>query len=126
MAAVGGGSRLLDGRAGRAFPIRPQQHHAVAVAGGQQHALGLLAAEHDLLEVVEHDDLPADEFLRRVMPADAGHDLLRTLAGVDLQQVVDAGQFISAFLKRKAASRAGNAIAAKRNASPSIASGRTP
>jgi hydroxymethylglutaryl-CoA lyase len=34
--------------------------------------------------------------------------------GVDLQQVVDAGQFISGFLKRKAASRAGNAIAAKR------------
>jgi hydroxymethylglutaryl-CoA lyase len=36
--------------------------------------------------------------------------------GVDLQQVVDAGQFISAFLKRKAASRAGNAIAAKQAA----------
>ncbi|MDB5992379.1 MAG: Hydroxymethylglutaryl-CoA lyase [Herbaspirillum sp.] len=34
--------------------------------------------------------------------------------GVDLQRVVDAGQFISAFLKRQSASRAGNAIAAKR------------
>ncbi|HEY4073753.1 MAG TPA: hydroxymethylglutaryl-CoA lyase [Herbaspirillum sp.] len=34
--------------------------------------------------------------------------------GIDLQQVVDAGQFISLFLKRKTASRAGNAIAAKR------------
>ena len=34
--------------------------------------------------------------------------------GIDLQQVVDAGQFISAFLQRKPASRAGNAIAAKR------------
>jgi hydroxymethylglutaryl-CoA lyase len=34
--------------------------------------------------------------------------------GIDLQQVVEAGQFISAFLQRKAASRAGNAIAAKR------------
>lgn len=34
--------------------------------------------------------------------------------GVDLDQVVDAGQFISNFLNRKAASRAGNAIAAKR------------
>jgi hydroxymethylglutaryl-CoA lyase len=36
--------------------------------------------------------------------------------GVDLDQVVDAGQFISQHLGRKAASRAGNAIAAKRNA----------
>jgi hydroxymethylglutaryl-CoA lyase len=35
--------------------------------------------------------------------------------GVDLDQVVDAGQFISQHLGRKAASRAGNAIAAKRN-----------
>ncbi|WP_374581287.1 hydroxymethylglutaryl-CoA lyase [Pseudoduganella sp.] len=34
--------------------------------------------------------------------------------GVDLDKVVDAGQFISSFLGRKAASRAGNAIAAKR------------
>jgi hydroxymethylglutaryl-CoA lyase len=34
--------------------------------------------------------------------------------GVDLDKVVDAGQFISDFLGRKAASRAGNAIAAKR------------
>jgi len=34
--------------------------------------------------------------------------------GVDLDRVVDAGQFISNFLGRKAASRAGNAIAAKR------------
>jgi hydroxymethylglutaryl-CoA lyase len=35
--------------------------------------------------------------------------------GIDLDQVVDAGQFISQHLGRKAASRAGNAIAAKRN-----------
>jgi len=35
--------------------------------------------------------------------------------GVDLDKVVDAGQFISNFLGRKAASRAGNAIAAKRS-----------
>jgi hydroxymethylglutaryl-CoA lyase len=35
--------------------------------------------------------------------------------GVDLDQVVDAGQFISQHLGRKAVSRAGNAIAAKRN-----------
>jgi hydroxymethylglutaryl-CoA lyase len=34
--------------------------------------------------------------------------------GVDLDKVVDAGQFISKHLQRKAASRAGNAIAAKR------------
>jgi hydroxymethylglutaryl-CoA lyase len=34
--------------------------------------------------------------------------------GVDLDKVVDAGQFISEFLGRKGASRAGNAIAAKR------------
>ncbi len=34
--------------------------------------------------------------------------------GIDLDQVVDAGQFISQQLKRKGASRAGNAIAAKR------------
>jgi hydroxymethylglutaryl-CoA lyase len=34
--------------------------------------------------------------------------------GIDLDQVVDAGQFISRHLGRKAASRAGNAIAAKR------------
>lgn len=34
--------------------------------------------------------------------------------GVDLDIVVDAGQFISHFLGRKSASRAGNAIAAKR------------
>jgi hydroxymethylglutaryl-CoA lyase len=34
--------------------------------------------------------------------------------GVDLDMVVDAGQFISAHLGRKAVSRAGNAIAAKR------------
>lgn len=33
--------------------------------------------------------------------------------GIDLQQVVDAGQFISRELGRKASSRAGNAIAAK-------------
>jgi hydroxymethylglutaryl-CoA lyase len=35
--------------------------------------------------------------------------------GIDLDQVVDAGQFISQHLGRKAASRAGNAIAAKRH-----------
>ncbi|MDE2428257.1 MAG: hydroxymethylglutaryl-CoA lyase [Burkholderiales bacterium] len=34
--------------------------------------------------------------------------------GIDLNTVVDAGQFISAHLGRKAVSRAGNAIAAKR------------
>jgi hydroxymethylglutaryl-CoA lyase len=36
--------------------------------------------------------------------------------GVDLDAVVDAGQFISNYLGRKAASRVGNAIAAKRSA----------
>ena len=36
--------------------------------------------------------------------------------GIDLDQVVDAGQFISQHLGRKSVSRAGNAIAAKRNA----------
>ena len=36
--------------------------------------------------------------------------------GIDLDAVVDAGQFISTHLGRKAASRAGNAIAAKRKA----------
>jgi hydroxymethylglutaryl-CoA lyase len=36
--------------------------------------------------------------------------------GIDLDKVVDAGQFISAHLGRKAVSRAGNAIAAKRAA----------
>jgi hydroxymethylglutaryl-CoA lyase len=35
--------------------------------------------------------------------------------GVDLGQVVDAGQFISQHLGRKAVSRAGNALVAKRN-----------
>jgi hydroxymethylglutaryl-CoA lyase len=34
--------------------------------------------------------------------------------GVDLDAVVEAGQFISQHLGRKAASRAGNAIAARR------------
>ena len=34
--------------------------------------------------------------------------------GIDLDMVVDAGQFISNYLGRKAVSRAGNAIAAKR------------
>jgi hydroxymethylglutaryl-CoA lyase len=34
--------------------------------------------------------------------------------GIDLDMVVDAGQFISQQLGRKGASRAGNAIAAKR------------
>ena len=34
--------------------------------------------------------------------------------GVDLDKVVDAGQYISSFLGRKSASRTGNAIAAKR------------
>ena len=34
--------------------------------------------------------------------------------GIDLDAVVDAGQFISQYLGRKAVSRAGNAIAAKR------------
>ncbi len=45
--------------------------------------------------------------------------LLRGLGidtGVDLDAVVDAGQFISAHLGRKAASRAGNAMAARRAA----------
>jgi hydroxymethylglutaryl-CoA lyase len=36
--------------------------------------------------------------------------------GIDLDAVVDAGQFISRHLGRKAVSRAGNAIAAKRQA----------
>ena len=36
--------------------------------------------------------------------------------GIDLNAVVDAGQFISGHLGRKAVSRAGNAIAAKRQA----------
>jgi hydroxymethylglutaryl-CoA lyase len=39
--------------------------------------------------------------------------------GIDLDMVVDAGQFISQHLGRKAVSRAGNAIAAKRAASTS-------
>ncbi len=34
--------------------------------------------------------------------------------GIDLEAVVDAGQFISQYLGRKGASRAGNALAAKR------------
>ena len=34
--------------------------------------------------------------------------------GIDLDQVAEAGQFISQFLGRKSASRAGNALAAKR------------
>jgi hydroxymethylglutaryl-CoA lyase len=34
--------------------------------------------------------------------------------GIDLDAVVDAGQFISQYLGRRSASRAGNAIAAKR------------
>jgi len=34
--------------------------------------------------------------------------------GIDLDKVVDAGQFISQHLGRKAVSRTGNAIAAKR------------
>jgi hydroxymethylglutaryl-CoA lyase len=38
--------------------------------------------------------------------------------GVDLAQVVEAGQWISAQLGRRSASRAGNAIAAKRAATP--------
>jgi hydroxymethylglutaryl-CoA lyase len=45
--------------------------------------------------------------------------LLRGLGihtGVDLEAVVEAGQFISAHLGRKSASRAGNAIAARRAA----------
>ena len=37
--------------------------------------------------------------------------------GIDLDQVVDAGQFISRFLGRAAVSRAGNALTAKRAAS---------
>ncbi|MDB5771628.1 MAG: Hydroxymethylglutaryl-CoA lyase, partial [Burkholderia sp.] len=36
--------------------------------------------------------------------------------GIDLNAVVDAGQFISTHLGRKAVSRAGNAIAVKRQA----------
>jgi hydroxymethylglutaryl-CoA lyase len=36
--------------------------------------------------------------------------------GIDIDKVVDAGQFISAHLGRKAVSRAGNAIVAKRAA----------
>ena len=35
--------------------------------------------------------------------------------GIDIDQVVDAGQFISAHLGRKAVSRAGNALAAKKS-----------
>ena len=42
--------------------------------------------------------------------------------GIDLDQVVDAGQFISQHLGRKAVSRAGNAITAKRMARNEIAS----
>lgn len=41
--------------------------------------------------------------------------------GIDLDQVVDAGQFISQHLGRKAVSRAGNAIAAKRQNAASCA-----
>jgi len=50
----------------------------------------------------------------------ASEDVLYLLRGlgietdIDLNAVVDAGQFISQYLGRKAASRAGNAIAAKR------------
>lgn len=50
----------------------------------------------------------------------ATEDVLYLLAGlgietgIDLDQVVDAGQFISAQLGRKGSSRAGNALAAKR------------
>jgi hydroxymethylglutaryl-CoA lyase len=36
--------------------------------------------------------------------------------GIDLNAIVDAGQWISAILGQKAASRAGNALFAKRNA----------
>jgi hydroxymethylglutaryl-CoA lyase len=36
--------------------------------------------------------------------------------GIDLDIVVDAGQYISGILNRKAVSRAGNAIAARRAA----------
>jgi hydroxymethylglutaryl-CoA lyase len=39
---------------------------------------------------------------------------LGIVTGIDLDAVVDAGQFISQHLGRKAVSRAGNALAAKR------------
>jgi hydroxymethylglutaryl-CoA lyase len=39
---------------------------------------------------------------------------LNIKTGIDLDAVVDAGQFISNYLGRKAVSRAGNAIAARR------------
>ena len=34
--------------------------------------------------------------------------------GIDLDKLIDAGQFISTFLGRKSQSRAGNALLAKR------------
>jgi hydroxymethylglutaryl-CoA lyase len=43
-------------------------------------------------------------------------DGLGIQTGIDLDAVVDAGQFIARHLGRKAASRAGNAIASKRTA----------
>jgi hydroxymethylglutaryl-CoA lyase len=45
--------------------------------------------------------------------------------GVDLDAVVDVGQFISQYLGRKAVSRAGNAIAAKRQGRIHYSKGKT-
>ena len=39
---------------------------------------------------------------------------LGIVTGIDLDKLVDAGQWISAFLKREPGSKAGRAIAAKR------------
>jgi hypothetical protein len=86
---------LFHSGAGFAVAIGAEEDDAVGVAGGQQHAVGFFAAEHGFLEVVDHDDLAADELLGGVVGANARYDLLLFVADLDLEEheFVGVGMF---------------------------------
>ena len=76
---------LLDAGSRLTITIRRKQRDPRRVAGGQQHAVGFLAANQGRLEIRDDHDQPTHQRIGRVM-ADASHDLLLDLADANRQK----------------------------------------
>jgi hypothetical protein len=65
--------------------IRGQEDHTVFVGGGQKHPLALQTAKPGGFQIRDDDDLPANEFFRRVVVSNTGANLPVFTAKIDLK-----------------------------------------
>src|SRR6266571_873389 len=82
---IGMGASLFDLRARRDVVHCREQSRHLFLAGGQGHPLRLDAHELGRLHVRHDHDALAHQVFRRVLRADAGHDLTLLGANIDLQ-----------------------------------------